>query len=108
MKKYVVITIVLGVILGGIALFYPSRIEVVNPDKPQEVKIEEKVVEREKLDVLIEAALTASSTQIEAEAYQEYLDAREKLENEVMLRVTTEYRKQIEVREAALEEKVSF
>lgn len=107
MNKYVVITIVLGVILGGIALFYPSKI-VVNNTQPQEVKVEEKVVEKEKLDALIEAALTASSTAIEAEAYEAYTETRRQLENEVMLNVTTEYRKQIEAREAELEERISF
>lgn len=106
MKKTITIVIVLGVILGGIALFYPSKIEVKNPE-PQTV-VETEFVEKERLDSLIETALTASSTAIEAEAQEAYNDAKKKAETEIKLRVTSEYRKEIEAREAALEEQVSF
>lgn len=73
-------------------------------------EIVEKVVEKEvpTLDKRIADAISASSTDIETEARQAYEEAKKKAETEIALRVTTEYRKEVEKMEAELEEQVSF
>lgn len=60
------------------------------------------------LDVAIAEAKVASSTDIEARAQAAYEAAKRQAEVEVELRVTAEYRKRIEEREAALEKEASF
>lgn len=98
MKKYIAPVLVLGVILGGIAL-KGSRVEYVNT---------ETVVEKEvpTLEKRIETAITASSTEIEAEAQKAYEAAKKNAENEIALRITTEYKKEIEQKETDLEKEV--
>ena len=98
MKKYIAPVLVLGAILGGIAL-KGSRVEYVNT---------ETVVEKEvpTLEKRIETAITASSTEIEAEAQKAYEAAKKNAENEIALRITTEYKKEIEQKETDLEKEV--
>ena len=103
MKKYIIPVIVLGAVLGGIAL-NNKAIEYVQGEPV------EKIVEKEvpTLEMRIADAISASSTATEAVAKKAYEEAKEQAETEIALRVTTEYRKEVEKKEAELEEKVSF
>lgn len=103
MKKIILVVIVLGVIAGYYAL-NNERLEYVQSETI------EKIVEKEvpTLEKRIADAINASSTATEAVAKKAYEEAKEKAETEIALRITTEYRKEVEQREAELEEKVSF
>lgn len=102
MKYIIIAVIVLGVILGGIKFTQPT--EYTAP----EVVEKEVTIEVETLRKRIDAALTASSTEIENEAQKAFEEKRKQLETEVELDVTRKYRAEIEAREAELEEQVSF
>lgn len=102
----VVVVMILGI--GGIA-YKMVKVETITVDKIK-TEIVEKVVEKEvpTLDKRIADAISASSTETEALAKEAYEEAKKKAETEIALRVTTEYRKEIEEMEASLEEQVSF
>lgn len=101
-RKHIAIVIVLGVILGGIALTKPKTVEYIQG----ETHVVEKTVET--LQKRVDEAITASSTEIEIEAQKAYTEAKEQAQKEVELIVTSQYRKEIEEREAQLEEQVSL
>lgn len=99
--KYIIITvIVLGAILGGVALKPNTTVW-------QAPEVVEKLVEKEvpTLEKRVADAIAASSTDIEREAQAAYVNKKAQLENAVESRVTTEYRKEIEARELELEQK---
>lgn len=106
MKKIILVIIGLGVILGGIA-YKMVKVETITVDKIR-TEVVEKVVEKEvpTLDKRIADAISASSTDIETKAQQAYEDAKKNAENEIALRITTEYRKEIEAMEVELEKEV--
>lgn len=109
MKKYIIITmVVLGIALGGAAY----KMIAVQTITVENIKTEfvEKVVEKEvpTLDKRIADAIQASSTETAATAQKAYEEAKKKAETEIALRITTEYRKEVEQMEAELEEQVSF
>lgn len=89
--KYIIIAVVVLAILGGIAL-KPKTVDYVAP----EVVEKEVVTKVEELQTRIDAALTASSTDIEAEAQAAYADAKEQAELRIKTRVRDEYLKEIE------------
>ena len=102
MKKIILVVIVLAALTGGYALTQKEPVEYIAP------QVIEKEVEVETLQKRIDNAISASSTATEAVAKKAYEEAKEKAETEIALRITTEYRKEVEQREAELEEKVSF
>lgn len=108
MNKYIIAVVVVMLAVGGGIYWmeHGNKTVVQNIQK----EIVEKVVEKEvpTLDKRIADAISASSTEIEATAQKAYEEARTKAEKEIALRITTEYRKEIEEMEASLEEQVSF
>lgn len=94
-------------VILGVWYFNPFASQVyVAPETKTIEKIVE--VETETLQKRIDNALTASSTDIETAAQAAYEEKKEKMRKEVELSVTTQYRKEIEEREARLEEQVSL
>lgn len=102
MKQLVIVVGVL-VVVAGIAYAF-SKVEYTAPEE----KTIEKTVEVDPIADRYNKEMASSSMKIEAEAYKEYLKTRDRLENELMLKVTREYREELETREAKLEEKVSL
>lgn len=104
MKRILIYVIAAGVILGGVTLIRPHTIEYIT----QEGQTIENTVEVDALQKRIDDAINASSTAIEAAAQQAYEDAKVKAQTEIELEVTQTYNKEIDAREAALEERVSL
>lgn len=103
MKRLAIVVIVLA-ILGGIAYFYSSVEEYTAP----EVVEKEVPVEVDTLQKRINDAKAAEEMNIEAKAYKAYLESREQQEKEVELKVTNEYKKEIDAHIQKLEKEVSL
>lgn len=102
--KYVITIIVLGAILGGIALKKSQPNEYVNA--APEVVTKEVVREVQTLEMRIADAQNASSTDIENEAQAAYEAKKQQMLTEIELKITTQYKKEIEARETQLEKEV--
>jgi hypothetical protein len=101
MKYFIIAVVVLGVVLGGIAL-RPKATQYVAP----EVIEKEVTVEVETLSRRIEEALTASSTAIEAEAKRAYEDKKTQLMREVELAIRTQYEGELRAERVKLEKEL--
>lgn len=99
MKQVIILVTVVGLI--AISWRYYAQEEVIEYIQG-ETQVVEKTVEVETLQKRVDEAITASSTEIEIEAQKAYTEAKEQIQKEIELNVTTQYRKEIEEREAQL------
>lgn len=105
MKRLAIVVIAVGLILGGIyTIKDKGTIEYIQG----ETQVVEKTVEVETLRKRIDEAIIASSTEIESEAQKAYNETKEQEQKKIELQVTSQYRAEIEKREAELEEQVSL
>lgn len=104
MKTLLIAIVIVGVLGGGIAIYKQKPVEYIQTA----VQTKEVVKEVNPLDVRIENAINASSTQIEAESKQAYETKKSQMQTEVKLAVTRTYRAEIEAKEAELEKQASF
>lgn len=108
MKRLAIAVIVVGLILGGIYIYKASsKVEYVKSAEPEATSTP-KVQTIEVLERRINDAIQASSTATEVESYKAYTDTKEQIEKEIELKVTSQYRAEIEAREAKLEKEVSL
>lgn len=99
------LVIVLIVVIGGITALWPQLKHV----EYQRVEVEKEVIkEVPALERKIREVQDAERARLEASAQAAYDEAMKKGLLEIELAVTTEYRKEIEAREAELEGQVSF
>ncbi len=107
MKQSIVIVIVLGVAIGGIALTQVgSKTVYVAPDVPAEEKIKEVLVpEIQKRE---QEAIAASSTAIEQAMNEASQKAKDAMETEIKLNVNRQLQKELQEQESKLEEQVSL
>ena len=105
MKKSIIIIIVLIVLLGGYTYLKKGGVveykNITATSTTKEITVEV-------LDKRISTAIAASSTATEVEAYKAYTEAKTQIEKEIELKVISEYRAEIEKREAKLEKEVSL
>lgn len=104
MKRLAIAVIVLGVILGGIALTKDKGVDYKAPTEV--IKEVEKTVPE--LDKRIADALVASSTDIERAMQEASEKAKTSIEAEIKLRVNRQLQKELEIEESKLEEQVSL
>lgn len=93
------IVIIVVAILGGVAFFYPSTIEVTNTE-PQVV---EKEVEVDALEQAIKTAQNGKLSEIEASAQQAYDEAYSQEMKKVELEVIKSFNAKLDVRQTELE-----
>jgi hypothetical protein len=101
--KYIAAIVVVACMVGvGAYLYSPKAIEYVSPS----IVEKEVVKEVPTLEMRIVEAQNASSSAIETEARKAYETRKEELLTEIELRITREYKKEIEAREVQLEKEV--
>ncbi len=106
MKHIFIGVVTLGLISGGIYA-YSNKVKTIEYIQG-ETQVVEKTVEVETLRKRIDEAIIASSTEIESEAQKAYNETKEQEQKKIELQVTSQYRAEIETREAELEEQVSL
>ncbi len=104
LKRLVIVGVVVAVILGGVTLIKPKTIEYVKGD----TEVVEKTIEIETLQKRIDDAKVAEEMNTEATAYKMYLQTRAQIEKEIELKVTNEYKTEIDAKITELEKQVSL
>lgn len=106
MKRILGIVIVLGLIVGGIALTRTSKIEYVASEP--DVQVVEKEVQVPEIEKRTNDAINASSTEIKRAMDEASQRAKDAMETEIKLNVNRQLQKELQEQEAKLEDKVSL
>lgn len=104
MKRLVTVVIVLGLILGGIALTSSNNAEYVAP----EVVIEEKEVQVDALEKAIRDSQESKKAEIESTAQGAYDATYNQEMKKVELQVISDFTKKLEARQESLEGELSL